>query len=476
MQKQRKLFYHEKPAKTVRKDGTNLLVPDRRHVPIKLADVEVRFDDPAITGCGGYPAWGLFEKRIGLASELASHIKMNRGPLAFTVPELSRFLIDCRILGADRLMHAERFRLDPMLTASYGIDGLPSGKTIGIYLKQYKGHHLDSLERLNIKMNRKLWKKVYGKKRWRGVMDYDSTTMSVYGKQEGADRGRCFRRKDSPGFQPKFAFLGGLGLMVNQKLLPQTHNLTRNLLAFHEESMAKLPPKVNIWAIRGDTALYSLENVRYFEKHGLTYAISAQHNVYLREVILEIPEECWQEGEDEYGRPVSVTRIKYCPKTWREKGERDRTYVVSRRLKEKPEQAPLWKGEAYKYFAYITNYRAPVQDQYAFCVERCSLESFIKESKHGFRYDFLPCKEESANRAYLGHVQLAYNLSIFWKLLVAPRGINRWTIQTIRDRFLCIAGRLVREGSQWVVSLAEWWPYRTEYERVWKQCAKLTPT
>jgi len=141
-----------------------------------------------------------------------------------------------------------------------------------------------------------------------------------------------------------------------------------------------------------------------------------------------------------------------------------------------PKQEVFWEGQKYKYFAYITNYRSRVVDQYTFSVERCSLENFIKESKHGFHYDFLPCQEETANRAYLGHVQLAYNLAIFWKLLVMPRGINRWTIQTLRDRILCIAGRVYREGKRWVVSLAEWWPYRTEYTKIWRRCERLAPT
>jgi hypothetical protein len=233
---------------------------------------------------------------------------------------------------------------------------------------------------------------------------------------------------------------------------------------------------VDIWAVRGDTAIYSLQNLRYFQRKGLVYAISASQRGTLPERILQIPQEEWEETKDEYGRPVSVARLRYCPKTWKKEGEKEHTYVVSRRLKEKPEQGVLWEGERYKYFAYVTNFRSTVVEQYRFCVERCSLENFIKESKHGFHYDFLPCQEEDANRAYLGHVQLAYNLSIFWKLLVMPRGINRWTIQTIRDRFLCIAGRVYREGKRWVVSLASWWPYRTEYEKIWSRCENFAPT
>ena len=477
MKKQRTLFLWKKPDHSPKKDGENPLVPERRRTAMDLSEVEIRFDNPTATACGGYPAWGLFLSRVGLAQEIARFIKMNRGPLAFTAPELSRFLMDIRILGAERLMHAERYRLDPMLTNSYGIDGLPSGKTIGVYLKQYQDRHVEALDHLNVKMNRKLWKQAFGKNaKKRIILDYDSSTMTVYGKQEGADRGRCFRKKDKPGFQPKFAFIGGLGLMVNQELLPQSHNLAMGFLEFHEATLAKLPRKVKIWAVRGDSALYALHNVLHFEKNHLVYAISAPSASPLRDRILAIPESQWVETEDEYGQPISVARIHFCPPTWAKEGERERTYVVSRRLKEDPAQGMIWAGEKYKYFAYVTNFRSTVVEQFRFAVERCSLESFVKESKLGFHYDFLPCQEEMANKAYLGHIQLAYNLTIFWKRLATPRGINRWTVQTLRDRVLCIAGNVHREGKTWVVSLAQWWPYRTVYEQIWRRCENLAPT
>lgn len=477
MKKQRTLFLHQKPEHSPKKNGDNPLVPDRRHTAIDLGELEIRFDNPTATACGGYPAWGLFLDRIGLAAEFAHHLKMNRGPLAFTAPELSRFLVDIRILGAERLMHAERFRLDPMLTNSCGIDGLPSGKTLGVYLKEYNEGHLESFDHLNVKMNRKLWKETFGKNaKKRIILDYDSSTITVYGKQEGADRGRCFRHKDKPGFQPKFAFIGGLGLMVNQKLLPQSHNLTMGFQEFHEDTCAKLPRKVEIWAVRGDSAIYSLDNIRYFEKEHLVYALSVPCNSPLRDMILDIPESQWIEDKDEYGQPISVARLSYCPPTWKEEGERERTVVVSRRIKEDPQQGVIWAGERFKYFAYMTNFRSTVVEQFRFAVERCSLESFVKESKNGFHYDFLPCQEEMANRAYLAHIQLAYNLAIFWKKLATPRGINRWTIQTLRDRVLLIAGNVYREAKKWIVSLAEWWPYRTVYEQIWRRCEDFAPT
>jgi len=116
--------------------------------------------------------------------------------------------------------------------------------------------------------------------------------------------------------------------------------------------------------------------------------------------------------------------------------------------------------ERYDYFAYITNYRVPLADQYFFCVERRSLERCVKESKLGFVLDHLPCGEFEANQAYLHHVQLAYNIAIAWKLIHLPRtgGANRWTVATIRRWLWRVPGTFRRRGERWSLSLAAYWP------------------
>jgi hypothetical protein len=466
--KQRTLFYGDVPEKTPRKDGENIPVPWRRFRRVESEAIDIRFNNSTATQFGGYPVWDAFVKRLKLDGRLAHHIKMDRGANGFTAPELSRFLIDSRILGASRLHHVDSMRYDPVLTAFFGIDGLASDETIGRYLKSFEPRHLDALDRLNTRVNNLGWKALRKAgsevaKGGRVIIDYDSTTMTAYGKREGADRGRCFRKKDKGGFQPKFAFIGGLGIMVNQCLYPQSAGLQKDFYAFHRETLSKLPKTARVWAVRGDGALYSEERLAWCERKGYVYGISAMRNEQLLAAIGAIREHEWREAADEYGNPCSVARITYKPKTW----QKARTYIISRRLKDLKGQQVLWESERYKYFAYVTNYEGTPVEQFRFCVERCGLENFIKEGKLGFHYDFLPHEELDANRAYLGHVEMAYNLAIWWKALAAPAPVNRWTIETLRMRILNICGNLKKRMGRWVLSLPEWWPWKS----VWRQMA-----
>jgi len=466
MTSHRTLFFGKIPEQSVTKKGHNRPVPDRRFGAIDCASLQVRFTNTTATQFGGYPLWAAFLDRFGINTKLAQHIKLNRGE-GFTAPELSRFFMDSRILGADRLMHVDSMRHDPMITNAYGIDGLASNVTLGRYFEEYNERHIESLDRLNVGMNNQLWKK--SRKLRRGpakdgkiILDYDSTTTTAYGKQEGADRGRSFRKKDEPGFQPKFAFIGGLGVMINQRLCPQSSNLASEFDSFHRETAAKLPKTAKVWAIRADGALYSEDRICQWEKRGYIYGVSAKRTEHLRSAIIAIPQDQWEDGIDDDGHHYSIARIRYKPVTW----QKARTFIISRRLKDLKGQTVLWEHMKYEYFAFVTNHPGNPYKQFEFCIERCSLENFIKETKNGFRYDFLPSAKLDANRAYLGHVQLAYNLAIWWKLLDAPGAVNRWTIDTLRHRILNICGNLKRYAGQWVLSLPVWWPWQKTYRQL----------
>lgn len=479
MVSQRTFFFGEKPPRTPRKDGENPLVPTRRSRALKPEFIEIRFTNETVTQFGGYPLWDQFCGDIGLNQRFARHVRMDRGDWGFTAPELARFLVDAKILGAERLMHVETMRLDPLICKLSGIDGLPGGKTLGVFLKQHEPQHLQGLDNLNIDLNQKLWKKrrrllskTDRRQMDRIILDYDSSTFTVYGKQEGADRGRCFRKKEKPGFQPRFAFIGGLGITIHQELLPQSHNLNKDFLRFHEETLMRLPKGAKPWAVRGDGALYSQELVEYFELKNIIYAISAQMNAALRSAISKIKDSEWIEGENKAGELYSIARIHYKPKTW----SKSRTFIISRRLRPNPDgQRYLLEEERYKYFAYVTNYRAVPEKQFRFSVERCTLEANIKEFKGDFNYDFLPCREFDANKAYVAYVALARNLSIFFRLWSAPKTVNRWTLGTFQARVLRVCGNLRRNGDRWILSLPSWWPYRTIMNEMIERCGAMTP-
>ncbi len=475
---QRDLFYGKTKKKSKRKQKGSRkrnyrTTPEYLPGRFDPDKVDIKFDNDTVTAYGGGNLIKKFSKRLDLRKEFSQYIRISKRSNGYRIVDLGTLLVDMKVLGLERLMHIETLREDPFLTASYRLGRLPTGKTMGEYLKSYSRDEVKQLDYLNNHLNRRLWKKLRGEKRKRGiVLDYDSSIFTVYGKQEKSARGYSFRKKDKPSFQPKFAFIGGLDIMVNQKLCPGDENLSSDFMEFHRETLKKLPKGTKVKAVRGDAAIYSEGNIEYFEANRQLYGVSAALSGKLPGRILELSEDDWVEGEDERGRPFSIARMTYKPKSWK----KARTFIISRRLKKDAQkQGYLFEGCRYKYFAYVTNKKGKLIDVFKFCVERCSLERCIKEAKLGFEADALPCMEFEANCAYLGHMQLAYNVMIYFKLLCMPQGANRWTVDTIRRRLLLIPGNFRRVKRRWILHLPRGWRFRAtfNYIKVRLQCLEF---
>jgi len=162
LRKQRTLFWGKSPARTPKKNGENRPVPERRFPALRIADMKVNFSDTTVTQFGGYPLWAAYLSQVGIDARFAQHIKMDRGPNAFTAPELSRFFLDASVLGAGRLVDVDRMRHDPMLANTHGLEALASDETLGRYFKAYDSGHLRSLERMNDRLNASEWKVARG--------------------------------------------------------------------------------------------------------------------------------------------------------------------------------------------------------------------------------------------------------------------------------------------------------------------------
>jgi hypothetical protein len=77
---------------------------------------------------------------------------------------------------------------------------------------------------------------------------------------------------------------------------------------------------------------------------------------------------------------------------------------------------------------------------------RANAENIIKELKHGFGLNRLPCGDLLANAAYFEVNLLAYNLVQLYKQLVLSPNWQRCTIKTLRLRLLNVGAVVVRHA------------------------------
>ena len=151
------------------------------------------YDNRTVTAFGGYVALKPFTDQLRLRQRFARSIRIHKGQ-GFTIPELGCWFVDTKLLGVERLSHVDVVRGDPLLSAMNGLDAMPAGVTEERYLRRFGAPHNAAFEGLNTAVVTWLTRRALTARQRRVVCDCDTSTMAAYGKQEGADRGRSFRR------------------------------------------------------------------------------------------------------------------------------------------------------------------------------------------------------------------------------------------------------------------------------------------
>jgi len=442
-------------------------------------DVELQFGTRQITQVGGYPLLERAHRHLELRQRLSRGLHLSREANGFTASEISMWLLDQKHLGCRRLYHADQYRYDPILEEHYGIEGLPSDSTVGRYLRGFDPKTNEKLTGVVDAVTHQGLEETRRTVTNRGVneqdgavevvLDIDGTELTVYGDQENAREGYSHRKKDSRQYRMLGVFIAGMQWWLDLKLLGGNHTLKGYGKPCVESARQRLPTGYRVGGIRGDTALYNGEDIKQWVEAGYCLGISAPLHAPLKRCIGSLSEEDWERYEQEDGELIAdVAQIEHQPPKW---DHGPYSYVITRRKRDrdKSQQEELFDRDAeYDYFAYLVVYDGSLLERYRFAVSRCNVESCIKESKIGFDAQEVPHREFEANRAYLQHVQLAYNERIMMGLGMLDGEPQRYQRERLARELILIPGQMIHRGSQWLVSLVEWWPWKASVKKAWK--------
>jgi hypothetical protein len=193
---------------------------------------------------------------------------------------------------------------------------------------------------------------------------------------------------------------------------------------------------------RSDSAGYTSEVINYCFKNKITFTITADQDVSVKELIRAMPARGWTRIYDEKGEYTGrdYAQTVHCM----EKTDQSFTLIVQRWSNPWPE---LFDQCPFCYHVIATSdYQRPVQAIIEFHNQRSNAENYNKEIKSGFGMDYAPSQRIGANRVYFEIGVLAYNLIIAFKRLLLKADWHRKTIATLRWELLLIGGKVVRTG------------------------------
>ena len=214
--------------------------------------------------------------------------------------------------------------------------------------------------------------------------------------------------------------------------------------------------------LRGDSGFADIMIYETLESNGVSYAIRMKENGRLRSAASFIEDELFTKTKDnQIDYAVSYGEFFYKADSW----------LYPRRIVCKIEKPEGQMNFLYTFI--VTNMDGSPEDLICFYCKRGLMETFIRESKHGFHMDAMSSHSMTVNVNKLQISMLAYNLFNWFRRLVLPRSFQKLQVDTIRLKLLKIAAKLVRSARYLTFKLCSYCPYKNEFYKTLDHICEL---
>jgi hypothetical protein len=418
-------------------------------------DIRVEFTGKNLTKFGGIQLVRKFLKRLKVEEELDIAIPIEKRESKFSVGGMVVCLLYAVILDMKRQSDTLMLRLDKVFQKIAGLDDYPAQSTISRFLKRFRVSTAKGIANVNHSLLMKVRRDFEG---WDKItLDLDSHVRTAYGHQHRASVGYNPKKRGRASFHPLFCFIGETRDFLHGIFRTGKAHSCRGVKRFVEECLKKIPEGIREIFLRADSGFYDGDFLNYLEMKKILYAIAVKLYPWIQIELVGLKYR-------DIGGGVSVGEMKYTGIGWKE----PRRMVVIReqqRNQRAKKQPSLFELMGYSYQVIVTNIEEMLPEEvWRFYNWRANEENMIKEGILSYSLDVNISHYYGANVAHFHLVMLAYNLMNLFKELVLGQRDKKRMGKWIRQRFLLIAGRLVRSGRKFMLKLQEDWAYRKEYK------------
>jgi hypothetical protein len=281
--------------------------------------------------------------------------------------------------------------------------------------------------------------------RSRLILDLDSTVVTVFGSQEGAEVGYNPRYRGKRSYDPL------LCLEANSSFLWDTELRCGNAGTWSDspELLAccflSIPSDIRELRFRADAGFGYNAVLERLEQGHAQYAVVARMSPSLKRRL----------GGLRYEPFNPQWEIVECEHRVSERAPPRRCIVARRPVEETDPQRTLFTLARYAYRAWWTNLPLSPPGVWHFYDGRAGMEPRIGELREHFALRKIPTRAFEANALYLEIIRLAYNLVTAFQRTCLPEDWQNLTLRTLRYRLLWLPGELTRPQNRPILRLAD---------------------
>ncbi len=403
-----------------------------------MGELKIQYSDKKVTPFGGMKLLKDFIDTTNIIDDLRSvnlpYPQSNAGIDPIDI--IQGFWLSI-FTGASRYIHADWLRYDTVLQEIFQIKRLPSQATYSRFFHKFSWEKNEEVFAL---LQQKFLSQIdIGAL----TIDLDSSVITRYGNQEGAKKGYNPRKMGRNSHHPLMAFIDQTKMVANAWMRAGNTSDLNNYDAFLTETFDVALKNKEIGLVRADSGFYSNNFLKWFERRDLNYVIAVKFYENIKYQIGKI--EKWVEITN----GLDVCNLYFKP----DNGEKRRYIIVRKRISKYPNSGGklLFDEPTYRYSAYVTNLKLPVDQIYNIYNTRADCENRIKELKYDFGADNFCLKEFYATEASFRFIMMAYNVMALFKHQVLNSTMQ---LKTLRAYCFAIGSWITNHANEEVLNIA----------------------
>ena len=427
-------------------------------------NLELTCDHAGLTHFGGTYFLHEFIRVLHLRDFLARHLTYPRRNSDYSLSQMLLALIYPIILGLDRIETTSLLRSNGTFQHVTGLPSFPDPQTLRRFLLNAPAHLREQLHRVN---DRLLERFIHlPEHRSRLIFDLDSTVLTLFGHQEGAEVGYNPRYRGKRSYDPLLCLEASSSFLWDVEL----RHGDAGTWAGSEELLAccflSSPSDIREFRARADAGFGYGPVLEMLEARPTAqYAVVARMVPSLKRELgglrYEPMNPRWEVAEFEH-RPHGWSHARRC--------------IVARKLiKESDPEPTLFVMKHYAYRAWHTNLPLTPAGVIHFYDARASMEPRIRELREDFALRKIPTRTFAANALYLEVIRLAYNLVTAFRRTCLPHEWQSLTLSKLRHRLFWLPGELTRPHNRPTLRLVNSPLIAARTEKIVHRVHKLKP-
>jgi hypothetical protein len=430
-------------------------------------EIDTELDPGLVTARAGIPSLVEAYRLSGVAKVVERAIKLKTRKRGLSASEMVESFLALWAAGGERAEDFDHFRQDKALAELIG-HPLPAAQTARDFLDRF---HEDGLPLLQEGLasvpsesaplqglaaaNRELILDLQCRTPQKiATLDIDATV--IHSSKRSARRAYDGER----GYQPLLVLWAEQDVIVADEFRDGNVPAGMGNLRVIHKAVAALPGTFDEIRLRGDSALYEHEAMRWMDEHRIRYAISVRMSQQIKGCIEALPEDHWKPAGEETDVIREWSEVNYVPSdgNWSKDHATPRRYLA---IRIRPRQGELLRdGTGTKHFAIVTNRNDPQGGSGLDLIRWHRQKAGTIEHTHDVLMNelagwCLPSQKFGANAAWLRMNVLLYNLLSAFKRVGLPEELRDARPKRLRFLVLNTVGKVVRHARETLLRCAD---------------------